>query len=388
MKNKNLNETIRDEIVNRLETAMVNKDPFHLVKPWNGGAPFPCSYETSKPYQGINQLLLEPGEYITFNSVKHLQNKISDLSVYKGAHAKPLYYCNRAAVKDKDENPVIDEQTGKEKERFFTKYWNVFALEYVKNLPSKFPYKKHEHTLTESMDKADRFISNYCNKQELDLRIVKGSGRAYFRPLENTLNIPNKEQFESIYEYYSTCFHELAHSTMIPLGRDKKSHSSIVGQSEDYAQEELVAEISAAMLCNGFQIVDDERTFENSFEYLKGWDKHIKSESSGFVSIAASQAQKAVDFFVQAAGEDEYYLQPVEPVIKNKPKAYQENDIDKILCSDYSSKEQILSAFGNENMTSKERSAFIRSIYSGRELAGIIDKLAFTAVGAEKGLQL
>jgi antirestriction protein ArdC len=58
-------------------------------------------------------------------------------------------------------------------------------------------------------------------------------------------------------------------------------------------QEELIAEMTAAMLCGIAGI--EQKTLENSAAYLKIWITRLKSDSRLVVS-AASQSQKAADF--------------------------------------------------------------------------------------------
>jgi antirestriction protein ArdC len=63
--------------------------------------------------------------------------------------------------------------------------------------------------------------------------------------------------------------------------------------SESYSKEELIAEMTAAMLCGIAGI--EQKTLENSAAYLNTWIARLKSDSRLLVS-AASQAQKAADF--------------------------------------------------------------------------------------------
>ena len=106
--------------------------------------------------------------------------------------------------------------------------------------------------------------------------------------------MPARSLFHSAEEYYSTLFHELAHSS----GHDKRLHRDNFDNpahfgSESYSKEELIAEMTAAMLCGVAGI--EQNTIENSVAYLKTWIARLKSDSRLLVS-AASQAQKAADF--------------------------------------------------------------------------------------------
>src|ERR1700694_4270751 len=85
-----------------------------------------------------------------------------------------------------------------------------------------------------------------------------------------------------------------AHST----GHAKRLHrenfdNPVSFGSESYSKEELIAEMTAAMLCGIAGI--EQRILEKSAASLKTWIARLKSDSRLLVS-AASQAQKAADF--------------------------------------------------------------------------------------------
>jgi antirestriction protein ArdC len=120
------------------------------------------------------------------------------------------------------------------------------------------------------------------------------SDKAWYSPKNDLVGIPARGLFHSAEEYYATEFHELAHST----GHLKRLHrenfdSPVSFGSESYSKEELIAEMTAAMLCGIAGI--EQNTFENSAAYLNTWIARLKSDSRLLVS-AASQAQKAADF--------------------------------------------------------------------------------------------
>ena len=124
------------------------------------------------------------------------------------------------------------------------------------------------------------------------IKAVEGAGASY-SPSKDEITIPMKAQFkihdtpEEIYkdgmEYYSSIAHEMAHSTGVEkrLGRDMEGHFG----DPKYAKEELVAELTAAMVGNtmGF----DKRILDNNAKYVDGWMDTLKKEPRFILSVMA-----------------------------------------------------------------------------------------------------
>lgn len=113
------------------------------------------------------------------------------------------------------------------------------------------------------------------------------------------VQMPERSSFESAEEYYSTLFHELAHSTGHPnrLNRSTLTDFERWGDAT-YSKEELVAELAAAFLA-GFCGIEN-RTIKNSAAYLANWLHALRTDSRMIV-VAASQAQRATDLVLNAA---------------------------------------------------------------------------------------
>jgi antirestriction protein ArdC len=117
-----------------------------------------------------------------------------------------------------------------------------------------------------------------------------GGDKAFYRPLTDSIHLPNRNSFDSAGEYYATLYHELTHST----GRQSRLNRPTLAEvvpfgSETYSKEELVAEFGAAFLCGHAGI---ETTINNSAAYINGWLKKLRSEPK-LAIITASQGQKA-----------------------------------------------------------------------------------------------
>lgn len=130
-------------------------------------------------------------------------------------------------------------------------------------------------------------------------QIVPG---AYYSPSFDKVVIPRKSQFkisttpEEIYkdgmEYYGTAVHEMAHSTG-HKDRLNRLDNSRFG-SPKYAKEELVAELTAALV--GTSLGFDNRIRDNNAAYLKSWMTTLRQEPKFIVSVMSdvNKASKMV----------------------------------------------------------------------------------------------
>ena len=131
--------------------------------------------------------------------------------------------------------------------------------------------------------------------------IVHGYTGAAYSPRTDIVRMPKPERFDSNEAYYSTLFHELAHSTghTDRLGR-KGIMDTVMFGSTTYSREELVAEMGSAFLCGEAGIL--EPCIDRSSAYIAGWLKALKNDRK-LVVTAAAQAQKATDFILNRTFE-------------------------------------------------------------------------------------
>lgn len=271
---------VTERIIKELEKGNI---PWQ--KPWNGSPAI--NYMTRQPYKGINTLLLsKSGEYLTFNQIKQLGGRIK-----KGAKAEMVVFYKTYTKTKK----TINEETGEEITKTtiipVLRYYSVFHIDDTEGIPSKLKIFKH-NPITE----AEEVITGYKNKPKI---INNDNTRAYYSPVLDVINVPDKKHFKNIEEYYNTLFHECIHSTghHSRLNRFKKNKQAAAFGSEKYSKEELVAEIGAAMLCNHCGILP--KTLENTGAYIKSWIKVLKNDKR-FIVQASSKAQKAVDYILGA----------------------------------------------------------------------------------------
>jgi len=260
-------DIITDRIIEKMEQGDI---PW--VKPWNSRPA--VNWVTQKEYRGINQLLLDPGEYLTFNQVKKVRGRVN-----KGAKSQIVTFYKSLEIEDKD--------TGEEKTIPMLRYYRVFNIKDCTGIKSKQEEVNFEHN---PIEEAEGIIKGYRDRPS----ITFAPGRAFYRPADDIISIPDKSDFEKVEEYYSTLFHESVHSTGHKSRLNRTGITGIAAfGSEIYSKEELVAEIGAAMLCGIAGI--ENVTLENSAAYLQSWIRELRNDKRLIVQ-ASSQAQKAADY--------------------------------------------------------------------------------------------
>jgi antirestriction protein ArdC len=268
----NIYEKVTEKIMEKLKSGVI---PWR--KPWINGAA--VSWETQKPYRGINAMLLDPGEYATFLAIKKAGGKVK-----KGEKSQIIVFSERKPVKDKETGELTGEM------------YTVFKQYLVFEINTQCEGMKSKRAQQIVIDhdpiaEAEKIVHGFDGAP-----IRFAPGRAFYRPSEDFISVPEINDYPIAGEYYSTLFHEMIHSTGHPkrLNRPGVANFDTFG-SEQYSKEELVAEMGAAMLCGVSGI--DNSTLDNSASYIAAWLKKL-SDDPKLVMQAAGQAQKASDLIL------------------------------------------------------------------------------------------
>lgn len=316
MNNKEVAKKVCDRIVNMIETSGF----LPWSKPWNKKNTVkvvdgyteivlpPVAWNRSgKFYSGVNTYL-PIGEYITFN-----QCKKEGGTVKKGAHGFPVVYWNfvKKEVTDADGNK-------KEETIPVLKYYTVFSVSDCDGIKQKHNPKErtiriekaHYVPVDSSVsvnETAESIIESYINRAGNNFHVNRDSvsDRAFYSPSYDYVTVPCLAQYAENGEFYSTLFHELAHSTghSTRLNRFTGKAACAAFGSVEYSKEELVAEMTAATILNTINL-ESANTFRNSAAYVKGWSDKIKSDPLCYVS-AASKAQAAFDLIMNVCPSDD-----------------------------------------------------------------------------------
>lgn len=272
------------------------------AKPWSCIPPHNAS--SGKVYRGINTIVLWFISSLSYGSngwLTYKQAKDLGGSVKKGERGITVIYWQPLRVAEKDEN---GEETGETKTIFFEKLYTVFNVEQCEGIDEsklKAPkgFKSFVRTEAEHPERVERAIE-FCNSVGAKYNEVKTGDRACYRPSTDEIELPDRSLFMSDAAYLSTRFHELGHWT----GHDSRLDRSLCTKkgTEDYAQEELVAEFASAILCSLFGI---EGNGLQHPEYLAVWRSRC-SDDPKVVIHAGQRAQKAVDYLIEQAEKSGY----------------------------------------------------------------------------------
>ena len=277
----NVYELVTNRIIEQLENNIV---PWE--KPWSGTLDSAFNRVSKKPYSILNQMLLKyDGEYATFKQWKDLGGHIR-----KGEKSEMVVFWKMYPIKEKQ-----DDGTEIIKTIPLLKYINVFHISQVDGVE---PLKQKVTHDIEPIDKAEKILNDYWNREHITVEHVKGD-KAFYSPMFDMIQLPLFEQFKQSEEYYSTAFHESVHSTMKTsrCNRQEDRKGKVVSfGSEEYSKEELVAEVGSAQLMNIVGI-ETTKSFRNSTAYIQSWLKVLRNDNK-FIVSASSKAEKAVNYIL------------------------------------------------------------------------------------------
>lgn len=282
---KDAYETITERLLEMIEKDGV----LPWSKPWDMQGNYPCNLQTKKVYSGSNVFTLwfqqmnkgyETSWWVTYNQAKALGGQVR-----KGEKGT---VCVKWIVGDKKDKET-GEATG---DKFFKPMvFTVFNVAQCDDLEDKIPTKE-ERTI-EPIEHCEKIGSMMLEPIE----IRHGGDRAFYRPSEDFIQLPPRNAFHDVTEYYSTRFHEMVHSTGSTKRLNRASLVDLVAFGDtNYSKEELVAELGAAFLC-AHAGINNTASEKNSAAYLQGWSRKLREDKKLFYN-AAKEAQAALDYII------------------------------------------------------------------------------------------
>lgn len=270
-------DAVTSAILKALEQGVV---PWR--KPWSSSHPLPVNAITNRPYRGVNVLLLGITPYLDHRWLTVKQANDLGGSIRKGERGSMAIFWKLWEADDQEEGQAVRRVP-------ILRYYTVFNVEQCEGLGLAEPYQPPDLEEPVRFERAELLVRGMP-----DPPVIEEKGRsACYKPADDLVQVPPRRTFDTVDHFYSTLFHELAHAT----GHEKRlKRKGVQGPiqfgSEDYSQEELVAELASAFCCATVGL--DNSLTTDSASYIQGWLEVLKQDPKAVV-IAAAQAQKAAD---------------------------------------------------------------------------------------------
>ncbi len=283
-----------DDFIRSLEEA-----PEEWQKMWSGPQGIPYNGSSGRKYHGINRLVLQflaykrgyaDPRWYTFNQASN-----HDLHIKRGSKGTKVEYWfmwdteNKKSVTPNEYMKLTDEQ--KDKIIWTARYYTVFNGDQLDGLE---PYKIPEHPDIQPSSLLETISQN----MKVDI-LNDGGDRAYYSPKTDTIHLPLPTHFFSEYAYNSTALHEIAHAT----GHESRLNrlTDAMFGSEQYAREELVAELTSCFMGAEIGIEQTEEHIKNHKAYIQSWISDLK-EKPDILIKAVKKAEEAAAYISKAAG--------------------------------------------------------------------------------------
>lgn len=273
--------------------------PQNLVgHPYTGSNAFLCQIHTTMEHYRMPV-------YLTIKQIRDAGGMIK-----KGEHSIPIFKWD-LRIKDKDgkklsesdyRNMTKEEQAECTVRPYLKVYneWNIDQTNLEEVNKEKYDailkrFKSEPIKDEVGMYKNEAF-DNLLKEQSwvCPIEYEKFNESAFYSPKRDQIVVPSKKQFnisntpEDVFkdgmEFYGTTIHEMAHSTghESRLGRDGIVKIDQFG-SDQYAKEELVAELTSALIGNAMGF--DSRIRENNIAYLQNWIGSLKKDPKFLKSV-------------------------------------------------------------------------------------------------------
>lgn len=285
---------------------------------------------SAKPYRGINAFLLsmvaaafgyEDPRWCTFN-----QAKKKGWSIKKGAKGVPVEFWSAINIRTKEvmdfreaAQKIRDGEAEQGDFRYYNRNFHVFNAAQIQGMPE---LKRVTPTADIGLIRQNRdtLIKNMAVGFD-------GNGAdCHYSPAQDKIVMPPERDFRDTYGYMCSFLHEAGHATGAP-GRLGRGFGST---REEYAIEELRAEIASAMTSQQLGIPLTEEQMQSNLDlhkaYIQGWAQAIK-DAPKVLFDAIKDAEQISDYLIDK-GEFRQVIEAEQVKEAQEPGAMEEASRD------------------------------------------------------------
>ena len=298
-------DVVTDSIIAALDEGTVPWD-----RPWKAMPGFgaPGNVVSKRPYRGVNVLLTAFQPFAEPWWITRKQAHAKDLRIADNQfkESTPIVLWKPTERRCPQDTPGAVFVNGEWVKRSmilrFYSVWNVEQIEGYRDDPTLgglVPPPPEPPSMSEREVEARCMFEDYLHREGIALGY--GGDSASYMPTTDAVRLPSIESFKTVPGFLHTAFHEAGHSTGHEKRLARPSVMSPAFGSEPYAQEELVAELTAAMCCSSCGIDPD---VQRSAAYIENWLQVLRDDR-GLIITAAQAAQKAHDLILDPTTDEE-----------------------------------------------------------------------------------
>ena len=279
----------RKTLVDKIISMMKQGDFFHNASEWDRAALRPQNPLSKVWYRGGNRMKLMA--VVTERGYRDPRWATAKQLFEKGYHIKAGEHgtiCEKwifeKEKKTKDEHGNTVREVV-QLDRPQVMYFRVFNGEQVEGFPEYVP-----SALDENRSPLGDMIDQIISTSECPV-IEAAQDRAYYSPSQDRIVLPLRSMFKDEESFAKTAIHEMGHSTGHPT-RLNRPLDGMFG-SEEYAKEELRAEIGALFTEADLGISLKGEHYEDHSDYLRSWIGALQNDYNEFFRACADAEQIA-----------------------------------------------------------------------------------------------
>ncbi len=352
----------RQRLVDSVLNNLINNNSIWQQGWQNVGVPI--SAITGKKYSGVNRLFLtqammdkgyKDNRWLTFRQMEKqgwtFKRDAEGNNLGKNAGVPIEYFELRDKLTKKPfDKHTLDGMTTDEKQEYFDenvfplrKYYMVFNGDIIDGIPER---ERHELDPSGINERAERLLQ-YWSENESEF--IYGGDEAFYRRTTDKVHMPERKQFKNMPEFYYTSFHEMGHSTGHPTRLNRKMGERF--GSDEYAEEELRAEMASMFIVQDLEIVATENHIQNNSAYIKGWYDKI-NEDPNVLFRAIADADNIAKYILSKEKEMKKNEEPYAIIEETDDYG---NSVYKVrMASEYGQTRAVLRSFNSKEELLKE----------------------------------
>ncbi len=293
---------IREQLVQEFLSAL-KEDTIPWEQGW-ASTGMPQNAVSAAPYHGLNAVILsveahkrgyEDSRWCTYKQAKNQGWQV--LRGEKGCQIEfwSMYDTkNKVKLKPQDVKRLQETLSPEEymdRVKPLASYYTVFNAQQMQGIP-KVTAINAISNMEESalIQRRDTLLKN------MNLDFISGGDRAFYSSGKDRITMPEIGQFKNVYAYMSTLLHEAGHATghESRLNRDIKNAFG----TENYAREELRAEIASAFVSQSIGMENERQYVDNHRAYIQDWIEVLEKNPEELFK-AIKDAERIADYLIE-----------------------------------------------------------------------------------------